>query len=159
LADFETGRTFATGEIARQIEVTRALSDRGAIHFHLRTLAENHGLEDSVRIKYAEAALVPASPWLDSTLPEKPKLTVTPQTWGVQAHWDTGGGKLVRNWVLQSRSHGVWHTEILPAWRMLWHFDAAGPEAVVVSAVDRLGNQSVPASLIRTPTVAPPVHH
>jgi len=149
LADYETGGRFAPDEIARQIDVTRQLPDRGAIHFHLRNLAENRGLNESVRIKYTEGALVPASPWLDAVPPEKPRMMVTPQPWGVLAFWDTGGGKPVRNWVLQSRTNGVWHTEILPAWRTQWRFNNPGPEAVAVSAADRLGNLSKPAGMVR----------
>ena len=150
LADYETGQRFTNDEIARQIEVTRQLEDKGAIHFHLRSLAESRVLANSIRLKYAEPALVPASPWLGVRPPETPKLTATVQTWGVQALWQAGGGEPVRNWVLQSRSNGVWHTEILPSWRTLWNFKGAGPEALVLSAADRLGNLSRAQSMART---------
>jgi uncharacterized lipoprotein YddW (UPF0748 family) len=155
LADYEIGQRFATDEIARQIDVTRWLNVRGAIHFHLRNLAENRALNDSVLHKYAEPALVPASPWLDATLPETPRLQVAVQAWGVRLSWEAGGRKSVRNWVLQSRTNGVWHTEILPAWRTLGHFNLPGPDALVLSAVDRLGNRSLPVAVAQTPPARP----
>jgi len=160
LADFETEQRFATDEIARQIDVTRMLYDRGAIHFHLRNLAENRVLNDFVRLKYAEPALVPASPWLDATPPENPKLTVTTQTWGVQLRWATGGVKPVWHWVLQYQTNGFWNTQILPAWQTQCYFKGAAPGVLALTAIDRLGNRSLPVSMVKSPPPAtPPFHH
>lgn len=165
LADYRTGQSFAPYEIVRQIAVTRQARDPGTIHFHLRNLMTNNPFTDSILRAYAEPALVPASPWLDSGSPDKPLLYVMPTIDGAHAAWRAGttnGGwnKLVRNWVVQTRFKNGWQTEILPARETACDFLGHQPEAVVVRAADRLGNLSEPAGSVRTkPVVQPSAGH
>ena len=56
----------------------------GEIFYHLRNLFDNHALTDVVRAEYPQPALVPASPWLDSTPPDKPKLTIVESRAGLR---------------------------------------------------------------------------
>jgi hypothetical protein len=91
---------------------------------------------------------VPASPWLDSTPPDKPKLFATVEKSGVRVHWETDKepGWL---WVLQFRANGIWTTQILPANQTSRLLENSMPDAVSIRAVDRVGNLS--ASMVLSP--------
>ena len=60
----------------------------GEIHFHLRSVTQNPALADAVRAQYSQPALVPASPWLDSIPPDKPKLTIGESCAGLRFQWE-----------------------------------------------------------------------
>jgi uncharacterized lipoprotein YddW (UPF0748 family) len=142
------GEKFTTAEIARQIKITRDQSGvTGEIFYHLRNLADNSALADSVRTAYAQPALVPASPWLDSIPPDKPKLTIGESRAGLRFQWNTSGGEPAWLWVLQFRTNEVWTAEILPANETTRTFFNSEPDAISISAVDRVGNESEPAAL------------
>jgi len=136
------------GEIARQIAVTRRQPGAGGeIFFHLRNLADNPALANAVRTAYTEPALVPASPWLASISPGKPKLTVVEDSRAsLRVRWESAGNP-AGLWVLQFRTSRAWKTEILPAARTNWAFAKPAPEWISISAVDRIGNLSLPAAI------------
>ena len=70
------GTKWRPDEIARQMQIVRRQPGVGGeIFYHLRNLLDNRALADVVRAEYPQPALVPASPWLDSTPPDKPKLS------------------------------------------------------------------------------------
>jgi uncharacterized lipoprotein YddW (UPF0748 family) len=144
------GEKFSANEIARQIQFTRAKSGAdGEIFYHLRNLADNPALTDVVRAEYTQSALVPASPWLDSSLPDKPKLTVTSVVnSSVNVHWEING-EPAWLWVLQFRTNGVWTTQILPANQTSHIWENLAPDAISIRAVSRTGNLSAPAVLSR----------
>jgi uncharacterized lipoprotein YddW (UPF0748 family) len=145
------GTKWKPDEIARQIQTARRQPGvSGEIFYHLGNLFDNRALTDVVRTAYPQPALVPASPWLDSIPPDKPKLTVTTDNAGARAHWATAGGEPARLWVLQFRINAIWTTEILPANQTAWTFENSKPDVVVVSAVDRSGNESAPTALQKT---------
>jgi uncharacterized lipoprotein YddW (UPF0748 family) len=142
------GEKFAATEIARQIKITRDQSGAtGEIFYHLRNLSENHALTDVIRAQYPQSALVPASPWLDSTPPDPPKLTIGESRAGWRFQWESFGGKPAWLWILQFRTNEVWTTEILPANEMTRTFFTSEPDVVSISAVDRTGNLSSPTAL------------
>jgi len=148
LSAANTGEKWGPGEIARQIAATRRQPGAGGeIFFHLRNLTDNAALAEVVRTACAQPALVPASPWLDSLPPGKPKLTVAENSrssLGLQ--WETADSP-ARLWVLQFRTNQVWTTEILPAARTNWSFAKPAPDLVSISAVDRADNLGSPAAL------------
>lgn len=131
-------------EIVRQIQLTRKQPGAsGEIHWSMKALLNNQrGVADALaRDVYAQPALAPAFPWLDSTPPPAPKLGVTSEgRSGARATWAAGAGEAVWLWVLQSRAGGAWQTEILPASQTSRAFSTA--EAVALTAVDRCGNTS-----------------
>ncbi len=154
LADYEIGEKFAANEIARQIAISRQQSAHGMIHFRLGSLATNQILSETLRSAYGEPALVPASPWLDAMPPGKPVLQLNAQAGGSRLSWQpgylaNGQGKPVRNWVLQTRTKGIWQLKIIPGSQTGWFFSTAAPDLLVVRAMDRVGNLSAPASLAR----------
>ena len=147
------GEKWSPEEIDRQIKVLRTQpAARGEIFYHLRNVTDNPALANAVRAEYAQATLVPASPWLDSTPPEKPGLTVGESRTGLRFQWATSVGKPVWLWVLQYRTNEVWTTEILPADQTSRTFSNSRPEVISISAVDRTGNLSLPAVLEKRPT-------
>ena len=140
---------FPADEITRQIQTVRTqTSNGGAIHYHLRSVLENSALAASTRTQYAQPALIPATPWLDSTPPEKPRLTATAGKYSASARWENEGAEPAQWWLLQVLNEGNWRTEILPASQTARRFESFLPEAISLRAVDRLGNLSPPTVLV-----------
>ena len=139
------GEKWPPAEIINQINVTRRYPDPGHIHWSVTALMKNSALDTALaRDVYRQPALIPASPWLDSTAPAPPKLSVA--VWKKTAHvqWQNAG-QPVGGWVLQSRANGIWTTQILPAGRTDAYLDNGAPDAVAVRAVNRVENLSGPA--------------
>jgi hypothetical protein len=142
------GEKWNPEEIDRQIKVLRTQpAARGEIFYHLRSITDNPALAAAVRAEYAQTALVPASPWLDSTPPDKPKLSLGESRAGLRFQWALAGGEPAWLWVLQYRINEVWTTEILPADQTSRVFFNSQPEVISVRAVDRAGNLSLPEML------------
>jgi uncharacterized lipoprotein YddW (UPF0748 family) len=141
-------------EIVSQIKTTRARPGAtGNVHFSMKALMNNKGgVADALKAVYAEPALVPASPWLGDKPPARP--------W-VRWATESGRGSLLirppdesvrlkdilnppRLYVVRSLAGGTWSTKIVPA----DHRNAvtvpfpAVPEQFVVTAIDRVGNES-----------------
>ncbi len=142
------GEKFTAAEIARQIEIVRDQPGAsGEIFFHLQNLIGNPALAAIIHAQYPRPALVPASPWLDSIPPDKPKLTIGESRTGLRFQWNTSGGEPSWLWVLQFRANEVWTTEILPANETTRIFFNSEPDVISIGAVDRTGNLSPPAAL------------
>ena len=121
------------GQIAMQRE--RAPASSGHAHFSIVTLKENRrGLGEALKAgPYANPALVPASPWLGVSAPVSavPLLAAMP-------------GGLLRLQLNGSATQAVW-LKYGERWKFRVGTDlrltAAGLSGVVVSAIDRLGNE------------------
>jgi hypothetical protein len=66
-----------------------------------------------IRAQYPQPALVPASPWLDSIPPDRPKLTLDESRAGLRFEWETTGGNRRGCGFCNSGPDEVWTTEIL----------------------------------------------
>jgi uncharacterized lipoprotein YddW (UPF0748 family) len=151
-----SAKAFAPEEIVKQIGVTRSRSGvQGHLHFSIAALMENRkGISDQLRTQtYQSAALAPASPWLGSELPAAPGASARREGGGVALKLSAGGGKPVAHYAIWSRYGNEWRFAVAPASRpvILLPDDAAGgtAQAVVVSAIDRLGNESERISVLR----------
>jgi hypothetical protein len=145
------GSIFSRGgdEIARQIEATRNQPGAsGNIFFTANDLLSNSkGVTDALAAAYQEPALIPASPWLDKTPPEKPALHLglrfdAPAN-TLTATWQPKDSQTVEHWVVRSRMGGQWKIAILPGEQTA--LDIAGLNAgdvVTLAATDRFGNLS-----------------
>jgi uncharacterized lipoprotein YddW (UPF0748 family) len=165
----DSTRRWLPAEILEQVRLTREVPGAtGNIHFSMKVFLENR---DSIatqlgRGAYAEPALVPSTPWLDSVPPRKPVVAtrVDTATGGMGLRMLPGGKEAIWRWVVRARVSGTWISHVLPGWQRAHTltFDAVTPwpDEVLVSAVDRLGNESrvvrvrLPAR--STPTPAAP---
>ena len=146
--------------LVRQIDITRAdPRASGHVHFSMRALMSNvNALADTLLMTYAEPALVPASPWLDRSVPARPEARLRQDssgTWIVRA--TPGGKERPWRWIVRIETGGAWRTLLLPGYVDAPALEVAIPDGVptrvAVSAVDRTGNEG-PARIVRAPLVA-----
>ncbi|MBD2446298.1 family 10 glycosylhydrolase [Nostoc sp. FACHB-152] len=132
-------------EIIYQIKTTQghAGSD-GNVHFSMKPLMQNRGGISDLLPKdvYNLPALVPSSPWLDKTLPEKPDLSIANASASkLLIKWQPTGKQQVWLWVVQTKTGNDWNTQILPAGQTSISISNNQVEDVAVSAVTRYGIQ------------------
>jgi uncharacterized lipoprotein YddW (UPF0748 family) len=156
-------RRWMAGEILDQVRLTREVPGAtGNIHFSMKVFLENR---DSIatqlgRGAYAEPALVPPTPWLDSVPPRRPIVAarIDTVTGGLGVRMLPGGKEAIWRWIVRTRTGGAWATHVLPGWQRAHALTLDGvaprPEAVLVSGVDRLGNESRVVR-VRLPSRAP----
>jgi len=134
-------------EIVDQVALQRARPGAsGHIHFSMVALLQDR---DGVATRlqqgaYATPALVPATPWLDDQPPPAPVLRLS----GAQVRIEPAAGEAAARWAVWRRVGGAWRFAVLPAAQRSFALD--GADAVVVSAVDRVGNLSV-RNFVRLP--------
>ena len=143
-------------EIIDQIRLTREEPGAtGDIFFSMGALMSD---PDSLNERllagpYATPALVPGFPWLGKGSPPPPAVTLVPQADGpgTVVRIEAGGDRRPRQWVVQARVDGTWHTAIIAGSATSYTLDGGlgNADAVSVIAVDRVGNASVPAVVVR----------
>jgi uncharacterized lipoprotein YddW (UPF0748 family) len=142
----DTPRSWATEEILKQLELVRAEpGTTGHIHYSMIALMQDRkGISTQLQAgPNATPALMPATPWLDTTAPLAPilkkqgdgRLRILPgKTKGKEK------GEAAASYAIWRRHGTEWKFSIQLAGETL--VAPAGADAVVVSAVDRLGNES-----------------
>jgi len=122
----------------------------GHIHWNMRSLLRSTELQTALEHgPYAEPALVPACKWLDATAPAKPQLKIAALgSSSVKLAWEGNSTEATRLWVLQLKQNGRWTTRILSRETHSQILDDGLAEAISLSALDRVGNLSPPATLI-----------
>jgi len=135
-------RPWPAQEIVDQVALTRTRpAATGHAHFSLIALAQDReGLATRLaQGAYAQPALVPRTPWLGDTPPTAPMLR---RRWrGELQLVPAEGGPEAFLHAVWRRSGGRWHFALQPAHDRGVAADGT-TDAVVVSAVDRLGNES-----------------
>ena len=114
------------------------------MHYHLRSVLDNPSLAAAVGAQYSLPALVPTSLWLASTSPPPAKLSVYLQGKSAHVVWQDNSSRSPGWWLLQVRTNGAWTTRIVPGPRTEAYVDNVSPDAIVLRAVNRLGNLSGP---------------
>lgn len=153
-----TSRVGATGEnswksqeILDQISSTRLTEGAGGnVHFSAKVFMQNRdSLVDRLLAgPYAGPALVPASPWLDSIPPRAPiaYLARDSITRAFTLELRPAAQEKAWLWVVRYRYGPDWSTLVLPGAQSTHMFDGGSasnaPDQVVVSQVDRTGNES-----------------
>jgi hypothetical protein len=61
-----------------------------------------------------------------------------------EIRWTPGGSERPWLWLLQTRTAGVWNTEILPSSRSSRAWNGTPPEVAALLAVNRIGRVSTP---------------
>jgi len=139
-----TGRgPWPAKELLDQVALMRARpASSGHIHFSMAALQQDRdGLATRLRHgEYAQPALVPATTWLDNVAPPAPVLVRA----GNQVRLQPAAGEPAWLWAVWRRVGGNWRFVVQPGREL--SIDVSGADAVVVSAVDRVGNTSARAS-------------
>jgi uncharacterized lipoprotein YddW (UPF0748 family) len=148
LDDTKTLNKWKPDEIINQIGLTRKQhGTSGEVHWNMKSVMRNPALEQALkRGPYNEPALVPTSSWLDSSKPNKPRVSV--QRSGektLKVSWSCEGEEKPWTWILQWRSEGIWKTQVLPRSKAAANLNDA--DILAVTAVDRNGNASPPCVL------------
>ena len=134
-------------EIIQQIKLVRAQPGAsGSLQWSIKALNQNRdGLADKLSRQVFQApALIPASPWLNQAVPERPVVAFgqdAAQTVSV-FQWATPSGAAPGWWLVQMRFNGAWQTELLPGSQLNRTFRVPPnglPQAVSVTAVSRYG--------------------
>jgi len=146
-------RHMSPDDIVEEIALTRANPGAtGHIHFNTKVLMDNvEGIADRLAEVYAEPALVPSSPWLDSVAPPPPVVHTARDTSAgtFTLRIAPGDKEPLRQWIVQSRFRGEWTSAILPATEETHILKDANAEFVSVVAIDRSGNASAPTVVVR----------
>jgi hypothetical protein len=120
----------------------------------MKTLVQNKGgvANELARSLYTQPVLVPASPWLSNKAPPQPAIMATTIGGSLSISWLPTGSQKVWLWALQWKDGRDWHTEILPGAQRTLRLTArtATPQIIAVRAVDRYGNLSSSAAVLRS---------
>ncbi|WP_299390567.1 family 10 glycosylhydrolase [uncultured Gelidibacter sp.] len=140
-------------ETINQIELTRnkAAVSMGTAHWSIGSLVNDPNLTKAlVEGPYKKQALVPASPWLKSALPEAPVVKAKIEGNVVSISWDHETSESVFRWVLFYKYADTWEYVILDKTKstveLPLHRGTLKSKkpltSIGVTAVDRIGNQS-----------------
>jgi len=155
-----------TQEILDQISITRLEGGAGGnVHFSAKVFMQNR---DSISERllagpYAGPALVPPSPWLDSIPPRQPRASLgrDSATRATIVRFVPGSQENVWRWVVRYRMGPDWSTVLLPGAQLSYMFApssaVAPPDEVIISAVDRVGNESAAVTAVVGPPPKRPV--
>lgn len=147
-------RRWGVDEVIAQIWVTRAQEGAtGNVHFSMKALSRNaRGIADELILgPYREPALIPASPWLESSAdakPEGPKMNVKK----AEGKWIVSReGESPWLWVVKTKHADGWNSQVLSGSKDTCELSflpkGTTPEKVVISAVNRVGIEG-PAKVV-----------
>jgi len=139
-------------EILSQIQISRGMlpASKGVVHWNISSLTKNPGMANALlETPYNKQALVPASPWLDSTAPVAPLLKLAVKD-SAYISWTHPDREDVFRWVVYFEYGGQKEYIILN--RSASHIELPFEKlrgnnkvlltSIHVSAVDRCGNES-----------------
>ena len=154
------GANWPASELLEQVRLTRASSGAsGNVHFSMIAFLQNRGGvgDQLVAGPYATPALVPASPWLQDSIPGAPRVTARVDTLSgrTTVELSPSGTALVRSWVVRTLFGESWTTSIVPGSIREHSFAAADasarPAVIVVTAIGRNGVESPETRIAPTP--------
>ncbi|MEI8158106.1 MAG: family 10 glycosylhydrolase [Burkholderiales bacterium] len=160
-SDADAKAAWSPEEIVNQIATVRSRAPgSGHVHFSMVALMQNRqGVADTLRTQtYRTPALVPASPWLESGTPDAPLTELRLQPSGaLELSMRTPpSGKPVARWAVWLRFGEQWAFQVcmqptlsIPAVQA--GIAGAALTGIVVSALDRVGNESPRVGLIPLP--------
>jgi uncharacterized lipoprotein YddW (UPF0748 family) len=148
IASYRIGsnENFSAEEIINQIRLTKnSPLTLGAIHFSFKSLRNDlGGIQKLLREKvYAKDALIPSSPWMKPPKVIGPKIKITHDENFVRASWKEQGTGKAFWFVVYVKDKNGWGYSVLPAAKKSIAISADRKvEKIVVTSVDRLGNES-----------------
>jgi uncharacterized lipoprotein YddW (UPF0748 family) len=133
-----TSSSFSIQEIPNQITAARTRTSGNFLYNTTWTLKRNSGaVANSLSTLYKTAALVPAMPWLDSSPPPTPAITVA--SGAIQI--TPGAGESARWWAIRMHASAGWSTRIVFGSERTVSVDSS-IDRVLLQAVDQAGNVS-----------------
>lgn len=153
-----TPKSFTPQEIVKQIEVTRTRTGaNGQVHFSMVPLMQNRkGISEQLKAGvYQSPALIPATPWLGAEAPGAPLVAMRRDAGSMNVRLTAGGGKPTAQYAVWARYGDEWRFSVVAGTQTelnLMDESIGRVNAVVISAVDRLGNESTRITL-RQPSV------
>ncbi|MEQ1693121.1 MAG: family 10 glycosylhydrolase, partial [Gemmatimonas sp.] len=158
-----SGSAFSGSEIPSQIQLTRQRSataggSTGTVLYNTTSLRENRGgLATTLTMQtFVAPALPPATTWLDGVAPPVPAITVTVSsgTSTLRVQFPVAAGEPLSWWLMRWRNGTSWSQRVVPVSQAFYDVPATTSgvptSAVVVNAIDRVGNASADA-VWRTP--------
>ncbi|MEO8650421.1 MAG: family 10 glycosylhydrolase [Acidobacteriota bacterium] len=148
IASYRIGSTptFTAGEIVHQIKLTQQSDETsGSVHFSFKSLRNDlGGIQTALRDEaYRRDAIVPRSPWISVKAPQSPTVKIERGEKYVNASWKERGKRRAFWFVVYAKDRSGWSYSVLPASEHSISLSAdRGIEQVVVTSVDRLGNES-----------------
>ncbi len=143
------GVTDKSAEIVSQIKTSRNIlkDSDGEIHYSVAGLLQNPQMVSALKNgPYRDKALVPRTPWLKTTILDKPQIKYSNGASTALVEWSFKDIQKVKRWVLYARYGEQWESEILDiadrSRSMAMSKSGRKLQAVTVRAVDRLGNES-----------------
>jgi len=135
-------------EIVNQVKATREIvpNSPGEVHWSIAGLTKSPAMTEALRNgPYKELALVPRTPWLQTSPVLAPTLLLTPERSSVFAKWLHKQPEKVFHWVVYAQYGNVWEYEILDPSQTEKGFptvkDGKKLQAIAVRAIDRLSNE------------------
>lgn len=137
-------------EIKSQIMITRGMlpESKGVVHWSISQLTRNPQMSQAILAgPYAQPALVPTSPWLDSKAPALPDVKTLLLGDSVKVSWLAKDEKDAFKWVVYYQYGTAWSYQILnrkdQEITLPLQKGGKGPALtkVAVAAVDRVGNE------------------
>jgi uncharacterized lipoprotein YddW (UPF0748 family) len=137
---------FSAAEIVHQISLTREIQrTAGNIQFSFKSVRSDFDkIQNALREKpYRSEAIIPLSPWIKSAKPLAPRVKITRDAETVRAAWRENGKRKAFWFVVYAKDANGWSYSILPAAQKSIALSAGRKiEKVIVTSVDRLGNES-----------------
>ena len=140
-------------EIVSEIMISRGMgpNSMGTVHWNISSLIKNPSLtKDLKEGVYKSPALIPASPWLSTSTPHAPRVSIRNEGDSILLHW-SGEKKNVVNWIVYFQFEKKWEYRILRSDAHEFRINRFKPNTaeepmqlqyVMVTAIDRIGNES-----------------
>ncbi|MBS1793203.1 MAG: family 10 glycosylhydrolase [Acidobacteria bacterium] len=142
----EPKEKYSAREILDQILLTRKIqSTAGNIQFSFKSLRNDFdGIQKALRENvYQSAALIPASPWIKAKKPRPPRVVIARDRDFVRARWTETGTRRAFWFVVYVKDKNGWSCSVRPASEKSIALSADRRiEKILVTSVDRLGNES-----------------
>lgn len=137
---------FSAAEIVKQISYTREIqTTSGNIQFSFKSVRSDFDkIQNALREQsYKREAIIPPSPWIKTQKPLAPKVKITRNEKLVRANWTEQGKRKAFWFVVYAKDKSGWSYSVLPATEKSIALSAdRNVEKIIVTSVDRLGNES-----------------
>jgi uncharacterized lipoprotein YddW (UPF0748 family) len=143
-------------DAVKEIELSRQYG-QGDVFWNANNLLRNPKLQQAlVAGPYAQPALNPPMPWVETRAPERPDITVDRSNGIISVRIKANYGEKAVKWAVYTRLNGNWQFSVIPAEQteLLIPADKAqGVDELAVAAVDNRGNIS-PWNAVKSTTPA-----